>query len=202
MKKFLMAVLAVLTVQGCSSFQAQRVSLEEGDKRAMEITDDWLVTDTENTVKAIMEKLDTNKSYQKWLRQLGHEPKVFIAEIQNDTNDAYFPLGDISDALLEALSESGDYVLIDAAARERLLKEIHYQNDGMVKSEDIKKIGRQTGAEALIFGRAFVRPATRNGKTIKEFTINLRITDLEKGIEIGRVRYQTSKYSKQGGFGL
>ena len=69
MKKLLMAVLAVLTVQGCSSFQAERVSLAEGDKRAMEITDDWLVTDTENTVKAIMEKLDTNKSYQKWLKK-------------------------------------------------------------------------------------------------------------------------------------
>lgn len=199
MKKLLMAFLAVLTIQGCSSFQAERVSLEEGDKRAMEITDGWLVTDTENAVKVLMEKLEKSNSFKKWLRKLGHEPKLFIAEIQNDTNDAYFPINDISDALLEALSESGDYVLIDAAARERLLKEISYQNDGMVKPEDVKKIGRQTGAEALVFGRVFVRPDTRNGKTIKEFTINLRVTDLENGVEVARMRYQASKYSKQSG---
>ena len=99
------------------------------------------------------------------------------------------------------MSETGEFRLIDAAARDRILKEIQYQNEGMVKQSDIQKIGKQTGAELLIFGAVRMNPKTFKGKTIKEYTVNMRFTDITSGEEVARMRSTVSKYSKRSGFG-
>lgn len=194
--------IAVVALSACSpTIQTERLSVAEGDEKAMSITDEWLLTDTEQAVQKIMADLDKHRGFQKYLMKLGHEPRLFIAEIQNETSEAYFPIADMNDELLNEFSASGDYVLIDAEARNRLLKEIQYQHDGMVKAEDIKKIGKQSGAEILIFGAVRMQPKTLDGRTIKEYTVNLRLTDIQSGVEVARARMKTSKYSKRSGFG-
>ncbi|HBO59115.1 MAG TPA: hypothetical protein DD624_04315 [Alphaproteobacteria bacterium] len=203
MNKFLTALLlsASLALQGCAGFKAERLSTAEGDEKAMEITDEWLLTDTQNTVGEIMKKMDANRGFRNYLNELGHRPKLFIAEVQNETSEAYFPIDDMNDELLTQMSETGEFRLIDAAARDRILKEIRYQNEGMVKQSDIQKIGKQTGAELLIFGAVRMNPKTFKGKTIKEYTVNLRFTDITSGEEVARMRSTVSKYSKRSGLG-
>lgn len=203
MNKFLTALLlsATLALQGCASFKAERLSTAEGDEKAMEITDEWLLTDTQNTVGEIMKKMDNNRGFRSYLNELGHRPKLFIAEVQNETSEAYFPIDDMNDELLTQMSETGEFRLIDAAARDRILKEIQYQNEGMVKQSDIQKIGKQTGAELLIFGAVRMNPKTFKGKTIKEYTVNMRFTDITSGEEVARMRTTVSKYSKRSGLG-
>lgn len=202
-KKLLTACFAAaLSVQACApSIQTQRLTTAEGDEEAASITDEWLLTDTEIAVKDVLKQLDRHQGYQRWLRGLKRQPRLFIAEVQNETSEAYFPVADLNDELLNEFSASGDYVLIDEAARGRLIKEIQYQNDGMVKASDIKKIGRQTGADLLIFGAVRMQPKTLSGRTIKEYTVNLRMTDIESGVEVARVRTKSSKYSKRSGAG-
>ena len=85
----------------------------------------------------------------------------------------------------------------DAAARDKVLKEITYQNDGMVDPSTVKKVGKQIGADLMIFGNIYMKAETRDGKTIKQYTVNLRMTDIEKGIEVLRVREKLDKYSEQ-----
>lgn len=203
MNKFLTALLlsATLALQGCASFKAERLSTAEGDEKAMEITDEWLLTDTQNTVGEIMKKMDNSRGFRNYLNELGHRPKLFIAEVQNETSEAYFPIDDMNDELLTQMSETGEFRLIDAAARDRILKEIQYQNEGMVKQSDIQKIGKQTGAELLIFGAVRMNPKTFKGKTIKEYTVNMRFTDITSGEEVARMRTTVSKYSKRSGLG-
>lgn len=203
MNKFLTALLlsATLALQGCASFKAERLSTAEGDEKAMEITDEWLLTDTQNTVGEIMKKMDNNRGFRNYLNELGHRPKLFIAEVQNETSEAYFPIDDMNDELLTQMSETGEFRLIDAAARDRILKEIQYQNEGMVKQSDIQKIGKQTGAELLIFGAVRMNPKTFKGKTIKEYTVNMRFTDITSGEEVARMRTTVSKYSKRSSLG-
>ena len=203
MKKSLLSLTfaAVIALSGCADFKAERLSTAEGDEKAMSITDEWLLTDTENTVKDVLKQLDNHRGFQRFLNNLGHRPKLFIAEVQNETSEAYFPIDDLNDEFLTDVSASGDFVLIDAKARDKILKEIQYQSDGMVKASDVKKVGKATGAEVLIFGAVRMNPKTLNGKTIKEYTVNLRITDIESGEEVARVRSKTSKYTKRSGFG-
>ena len=124
-------------------------------------------------------------------------PKVFIAEVQNQSSEAYFPIGDLNDELLNELSVSGEFELVDQAAREKILGEITYQNDGMVDPATAKKIGKQTGADIMIFGNVYMKPEKRDGKTIKEYSVNIRMTDIEKATEVLRTRTKVFKYSEK-----
>lgn len=201
MKKTALIVLSCLLMQACSSFKAERVSNDESDELAMTITDRWVARDTEMSVQEIQKQIRKHRGFQRYLTKLGREPKLFIGEVQNETSEAYFPIGDLNDELLTEFSMSGDYVLIDAEARDRILKEIRYQNDGMVDPRDVKKIGKMTGADLIIFGAVRMKPETRDGRTIKEYSINLRMTDIETGVEVLRTRNKINKYSERSSFG-
>ena len=40
-----------------------------------------------------------------------------------------------------------------------------------------------------------MKPETIGGKTIKDYSVNLRMTDIETGEEVLRTRFKVSKYS-------
>ena len=187
----------MVTVVSCSRFQAERTSGKESDIKALEITDKWVEKDTEESVKKILKQLKLHKGFQLYLKTLGRKPKIFIVDIQNQTSNPYFPIEDLNDELLNEFSASGEFILIDAVAREVLLKEVTYQSDGMVSPKEVKQIGKQAGADLLIFGSVRMTPHRRKGKTIKQYSVNLRMTDIERGIEVLRARAKVRKYSEQ-----
>ncbi len=198
MKQQILVLLSIsILAVSCGSFKAKRVSADEGDELAMEITDKWVDRDTENAVTDILKKIDAHKGFQKYLAKRSKKPKLFVAEVQNKTSEPYFPIANITDELLTQFSSTGEYTLIDASSREALLKEIQYQNDGMVKPEDIKKIGKQSGADILIFGSVTMNPESRGGKTIKQYSLNMRMTEIESSEEVLRVNTKTQKFSDQ-----
>lgn len=201
LKKILTIGLLALNIIACSNFKAKRVGGEESDRLAMQVTDKWVNADTIGSIRSLLKDLDKHKGFKKYIKGLGRTPKLFIGEIQNDTSDPYFPIDDFNDELLNEFSSTGDYILIESNARKSVMKEIQYQNDGTVDSRDIKVVGKSAGADIIIFGSIRMKPHTRNGKTIKEYSVNIRMTDIERGIEVLRVRAKVQKYSEQNGYG-
>lgn len=191
----------VISLYSCSSFKAQRLDDKESDEKSLSITNKWLTKDTEIAVNKILKKMKKHKGFQRYLEDLGKTPKVFISEVQNDTSEAYFPIEDFNDELLENFSETGEFILIDNNARDAILKELKYQNDGMVDPREIKTIGKQSGADLIIMGAIRMKPASREGKETKQYTVNIRMTDLEKGIEVFRGRAKVNKYSESSSSG-
>ena len=191
---FIVALCLIIT--GCGpKIKTQRMSTLAGDEKAMKVTDNWVMTDTTNAIQEVLKQMQNHKGYQKYIANMnGKTPKLFIAEIQNNTSEAYFPIQDMNDELLNELSASGEFILIDEVARNRILKEIKYQNDGMVDPKDVKSIGKQAGADLLIFGSVNMKPEMLAGKTLKEYSVNIRLTDISTGVEIMRTRYKISKY--------
>lgn len=198
--KWLLSV-TLLGLVSCSSFKAERVDSQKSDEKALTITDEWLQKDTEQVIAEVIKQLEGHKAYRRWAAELGRQPKLFVGDVKNLTSEAYFPINDLNDEFLNDLSQSGDYVLVDAASRENLLKEIKYQNDGMVDPSSAKKVGKQAAADLMIFGNVYMKPETRGGKTIKQYSVNIFMTDLEKGVEVARTRAKLSKYSEQKGSG-
>ncbi len=195
-------LLSLLVLSSCSSFKAKRVDAKESDEKALEITDKWVQEDNVQAVRQILKQMRGHRGYMRYMsRKKGEAPKVFISEVQNTTSEPYFPIDDLNDEFLNEISATGEFTLIDAAARERLLKELTYQHDGMVDPKTVKQVGKQTGADLLIFGTVFMRPHSRKGKTIKEYTVNIRMTDLETGVEVLRTRAKVNKYSEQSSSG-
>lgn len=201
LKTLVMLTMLAMVTSGCSSFQAKRVSADESDAAAMEITDKWVMRDTEISVDKILKQIQSHKGFQRYLARFNGQPKIFISEVQNRTSNAYFPVDDLNDELLNEFSMSGEFILIDESARQNLLDEIQYQNDGMVDPNQAKTIGKAAGADLLVFGAVRMQPKSRNGKTIKEYSVNIRMTDLEQGIEVLRTRVKVNKFSEQASAG-
>lgn len=190
-----LTTLVLLT--SCSRFKAERVDGEKGDEKALAITDKWVLKDTETAVKDILNQIGKHKGFQRYLGQSTRKPKLFIMEIQNETSEAYFPIADMNDELLNEFSASGEYTIIDNQGRDKILQEVKYQAEGMVDSAQMVQIGKQTGADLIILGAVRMNPETRDGKTIKQYTVNMRMTNLKTSEEVLRVRSKSQKYSEQ-----
>jgi PBP1b-binding outer membrane lipoprotein LpoB len=190
----------VLSLSACSTFKAERVDDSKADEKAMSITDNWVDGDTIRVIDGAIKQMYAHKRFiEQSAKYNGKRIKLFVGEIRNNTAESYFPIKDLEDALLEKMSNSDEFTLIDAARRENLLKEITYQNDGMVDPTQAKKVGKQSGADVMIFGDINMKPETREGKTIKTYSVNLRLTDIQTSEEICRVREKINKYSEGGG---
>ena len=198
-KWVLVAGVSIISMSGCSSFKAQRVDDSKADEKAMEITDNWVDGDTTRVIDGTMKQIYAHKRFVEYASRFqGKRIKLFVGEIRNNTSESYLPVKDLEDALLSQVSNSDQFALIDASRREALLKEITYQNDGMVDPAQAKKVGRQSGADVLIFGDINMKPETRDGKTIKTYTVNIHLTDLQSSEEVCRVREKINKYSSGG----
>jgi uncharacterized protein (TIGR02722 family) len=199
--KFAAVVLSLsLLATSCGGFKAKRVDATESDEKGLSITDNWMSADTTQAVADVIKQIKAHPGFSKMKTRFG-TPKIFVADVQNQTSEAYFPIGDLNDELLNELSVSGEYELVDNQAREKILKEITYQNDGMVDPATAKKIGKQTGADIMIFGNVYMKPEKRDGKTIKEYSVNMRMTDIEKATELLRTRTKVYKYSEKSSVG-
>ena len=200
MKCYIHLLVIALLSSSCGSFKAQRVDANTSDEKGLSITDNWMSADTTQATSDILKQIKSHPGFSKMKTRYGN-PKIFIAEVQNQTSEAYFPVGDLNDELLNELSLSGEFELVDAQARETILKEITYQNDGMVDPATAKKIGKQTGADIMIFGNVYMKPEKRDGKTVKEYSVNVRMTDIEKATEVLRTRTKVFKYSEKSKLG-
>lgn len=202
MKKICIALLLILTACG-PTIKAQRMTTSEGDKKAMTITDDWVATDTNLAVDYITDKLTNTGRYKRYLRENGYKtPKIFIGEVENNTSEDSFPISALNNKILDYFFESGDFDVIDQKNRKKLLEEIRYQNSGMVKEEDIKSIGKASGADLILFGEVIMDEKRMGGQTLKEYSVIIKLTNIESGEEVSRVTYETTKYSKQKRFSL
>ena len=155
MKILVTVLLLSLLATSCGSFKAQRVDANESDEKGLAITDNWMSADTTKAVTDIIKQIKAHPGFTK-MKARHQTPKIFIAEVQNQSSEAYFPIGDLNDELLNELSLSGEFELVDNQAREKILGEITYQNDGMVDPATVKKIGKQTGADVMIFGNVYI----------------------------------------------
>lgn len=195
--KFLAPLLSLaILATSCGSFKAERVDANKSDEKGLSITDNWMSADTTQAVSDVIKQMKAHPGYGKMKAKFG-TPKVFVADVQNQTSEAYFPIGDLNDELLNELSMSGEFELVDNQAREKILKEVTYQNDGMVDPATAKKIGKQTGADIMIFGNVYMKPEKRDGKTIKEYSVNIRMTNIETATEVLRTRTKVFKYSEK-----
>ncbi|NOT80409.1 MAG: hypothetical protein HOP07_15550 [Bacteriovoracaceae bacterium] len=193
----LVSLSMIFLLTSCSSFKAERVDGAKGDEKALEITDKWVLKDTETAVKDILDQIGKHKGFQRYLGETKKKPKLFIMEVQNETSEPYFPIADMNDELLNEFSASGEYTIIDNQGRDKILKEVKYQAEGMVDPAQMVQIGKQTGADIVILGAVRMNPEMRDGKTLKQYTVNMRMTNLKTSEEVLRVRSKSQKYSEQ-----
>lgn len=202
MKKTILAFLccSLFLMEGCGGVTAGRISSEEGDVKASAITDKWIKKDSENAAKEIMNQLETHRGFQRYMAKLNRQPILYIRDVSNQTEDAYFPIAELNNALLKEISRSGDFILLDRAASKKLEEELAYQHGGATKRQTAKKVGQFENVDLMIFGEITMQKISEDGETIKQYTVNMRLTDLETGVEVARMDYEVQKFMERSRF--
>ena len=77
----------------------------ESDEKGLAITDNWMSADTTQAVTDIVKQMKAHPGFNK-MKARHQTPKVFIAEVQNQTSEAYFPIGDLNWLILPLWKKS------------------------------------------------------------------------------------------------
>lgn len=166
---------ATFALSGCTTFEG-----EYADPTGVEIVDDrWNETDARKTAETMISGMISKPWLKAFKEANGKRPLVIVGDVKNRT-DEHIDTQALVDFITDELINSGRVRFVDAANRERILKEIEYQNDsGMVSGSTAKKRGRQKGADFLLFGTLSSNVHTREGLKRVTYQTNLRLTDLE-----------------------
>ena len=193
----IMAVLLVLSIQACTTFQGEYV-----DPNSVDImTDRWNETDARTTSEKLIRSM-VNKPWLSVFKKAnaGKRPVVVLADIENRT-DEHIDTRALAEAIRDEAINSGRIRFVDdGKGRDKILKEIQYQNQsGMVSKTSAKRKGRQVGADFILRGAISSNVQTRGGKKTVTYQTVLQLTDLESAELSWSDKHKLKKRLEQSG---
>jgi uncharacterized protein (TIGR02722 family) len=169
------SLCAVLFLSACSS----KVSYEDaGDVET--VTTAFGSTDLQQSSITLVDSLLTTEHIVSLLK--GKRPVLFIDGIKNKTSE-HIDTESITDTISTKLISTGKFRFIDMTKVESVKKQYDYQNkSGLVNEETSVKVGRQIGADYMLYGN--ISSIVKRAKSTKDIymKITLKLMDIESGI--------------------
>lgn len=169
------AVAIGLGVLGCSG----RKDVKYDDPGRVEtLTEDWGSTDLQSVADRMVASLVRHPVIAS-----GNRPVLQVSTLRNSTSE-HIDTKSVTDKIRTALikSQMVRFTAVSDQNRE-ILDNLDYQEGrGVVSPETAKKIGRQVGADYLLYGdiASIVKKAGRESDVYYKITLNL--VDIESGI--------------------
>jgi uncharacterized protein (TIGR02722 family) len=173
-KPVLVATVAALSLGGCTT-------VKYGDAGAVETTTiDFGSTD----LQAIATKMvDSLLTYPPMVEVTAKQrPVMFVEKIKNKTSE-HIDMESITDTISTRLLRSGKFRFVDMTKVQAVKKQIDYQQDsGMVDEAKAIGLGRQIGAEYMLYGNmsSIVKRDSSSKDVYYKFT--LKLMHLESGL--------------------
>ena len=109
-------------------------------------------------------------------------PIVFVDTIRNKTAE-HIDMESITDTIQSKLLNSGKYRFIDMGQVDKIKAQLNYQrNSGLVDQNTAMKIGRQIGAEYMLYGNMAAINKSAKGKKDVYSKFTLKLLHIETGI--------------------
>lgn len=187
-------LFAALLVTGCQQ-------VRYGDPTATEtVTIDFGSTDLQMIANQMVDDMLVFPPVVQMTSE--RRPVVFVDQVQNRTTE-HIDTENITDSIRTKLIQSGKFRFVDMTNVERVRQQLEYQaGSGMVDPSTATAIGRQIGAEFMLYG-ALTSITKRDGGTqdvYYKFTLNLM--NLETGIIEWASEKEIRKTESRSLFGL
>lgn len=186
MKRTLMLVpllaVGILGLSACSSVQY-------GDATAVEtVNTDFGSTD----LQMIAEKMVDDMLASGAVAQIsagGRRPVLFVDKVKNKTTE-HIDTESITDTISTKLLNSGKFRFVDMTAVDAVMDQLDYQkHSGLVDEAKAVKVGRQLGAQYMLYGNISSIVKTAGSTKDVYFKFTLKLTDIESGL----VEFQSEK---------
>jgi len=173
-KPLVVVTVAALTLGGCAT-------VKYGDAGAVESTTvDFGSTDLQGIASKMVDSLLTFPPIVDVTSK--RRPVLFVEKIKNKTTE-HIDTESITDTISTKLLRSGKFRFVDMTKAQALKKQIDFQQDsGMVDEAKAVGIGRQIGAEYMLYGN-LSSIVKRDGSTKDVYyKFTLKLMHLESGI--------------------
>jgi uncharacterized protein (TIGR02722 family) len=175
MKHILIALLAVSFLAGCGP------KVRYGDATATEtVTVDFGSSDLQQIAAKMVDDVLVFPPVVQITAQ--RRPVVFVDRIKNKTIE-HIDTESITDTIQTKLINSGKFRFVDMTVVDRVRSQLEFQRDsGMVDDQQAMVMGRQVGAEYMLYGNlsSIVKRDNRTQDVYYKFT--LKLLHLESGI--------------------
>jgi len=163
------------------------------------ISDRWNETDARKTAEAMIKGM-LSKAWLEDYRSAhgGKKPIVIVDEVENRT-DEHIDTRALSEFIRDELINSRKVRFLNKKAREKILKELKYQQSGAVAEKKAIKGGRQLGAQFMLSGALSSNVQTQKGLKTVTYQTNLTLTNLESAELEWSEKYLIKKRFKQSG---
>ena len=168
------ALVSVTLLAACAG---QRVSYQDPNK-VETVTEDFGSTDLQSIAERMVNSLVRHPVIAN-----GNRPVVQVSTVKNKTTE-HIDTKSISDKIRTALIKTG-MVRFSAAsdANREILENLEYQSEsGVVSKKTAKGVGKQIGADYLLYGEIDSIVKRASGTTDVYYKITLNLVDVETGI--------------------
>lgn len=176
-----MKSLKILALMLAASVLAACSSVEYGDATAQEtINTDFGSTDLQTIAAKMVDDLLAFPPVVQITSQ--RRPVVFVDRIKNKTTE-HIDLESVTDSIQTKLINSGKFRFVDMSAIEQVKEQLNYQeNSGLVNPESAVVIGKQIGAEYMLYGNMSSIVKQGDSKRDVYYKFTLKLLHIESGI--------------------
>ena len=192
--KLIALLSSVLLFSACTS-------TKYGDAQATEtVNTDFGSTDLQGIATKMVDDLLTFPPVVQMTAE--RRPVMFVDTIKNKTTE-HIDTESITDSIQSKLLQSGKFRFVDMTAVKQVQDQLNYQqNSGMVDDKKSAAIGKQIGAEFMLYGNlsSIVKKDGSTKDVYYKFT--LKMTNLETGILEWSSEKEIRKTKSRGWIGL
>ncbi|MBF0471356.1 MAG: penicillin-binding protein activator LpoB [Gammaproteobacteria bacterium] len=193
-------ILTLITISlllggGCS----QKVRYD--DAAEVETTNaDFGSTDLQQMAEKMVDSLLTFAPMVEITRD--HRPIIFIDTVKNKSSE-HIDTEALTDTISTRLLRSGQYRFVDMTKVATVRQQLQYQHQGgMVNEATAVKLGRQVGAEFMMYGNLSSIVKKADGDKDVYYKLTLKLMNLESGLVEWLDEKEIRKKSSRALFGL
>lgn len=174
-----------LLASGCIALSLLLTSACEtisyGDAQAVETTTiEFGSTDLQQTSAKMVDSLLSFPPIVQITSQ--KRPVVFVDTIKNKTLE-HIDTESITDTISTQLLRSGKFRFVDMTKLDAIKRQLSYQNDsGLVNQQTAIKVGRQVGAEYMLYGNLSSINKKNGSKKDVYYKFTMKLMQLETGL--------------------
>ena len=191
----LLALAMALMLSGCAS------RVDYGDAQAREtVTADFGSTDLQMIATKMVDDMMVFPPIVDMTRE--RRPVLFVDRVKNKTSE-HIDTESITDTIQTKLINSGKFRFVDMSVVNRVREQLEYQQDsGMVDQATAAQMGRQIGAEFMLYGNlsSIVKRDDSTKDVYYKFT--LKLLNIQSGIIEWSGEKEIRKTRKRSLFGL
>jgi hypothetical protein len=188
---------ATMTLTGCLSMGG----VKYGDAQEVETqTLDFGSTDLQSIAAKMVDSVLTFPPIVEVTAK--RRPVLFVDKIKNKTSE-HIDTESVTDTISNKMLRSGKFRFVDMTKVAAVQEQMEYQRDsGMVDESKAMKMGRQTGAEYMLYGNLSSIVKTSSSAKDVYYKFTLRLMHLESGIVEWSDEKEIRKTRQKSLFGL